>query len=332
MDNSIEDAITKSKNEFVEPRPAKIAKIDSIEVQKEIRILAKQCDFCHEAFENQENLTDHVVSSHCKITCKVCNREYSHSLALRKHFTYVHAARSFGCGKCEEAFSTKDLLSRHHKIVHSDTEKHEKSFVSHDRKSLLEVIYSCDFCYKMFNSLIDFSTHICIKEDFKDYEKPAPFEKFELLIKMLSSRNQENIITDTQKTKTSSGDYDQPRIMTYTCEICGWTCIVNESAKRDHMKKCKRKPFECDICEKSFEDCKKLAKHYKVHDCKCEICKKGFISLKAHLAKVSNRKGEKCDFCDKYFNKSEKSCGKLIHMKVCEKKPKNDKKLLACRS
>lgn len=57
----------------------------------------------------------------------------------------------------------------------------------------------------MFNSLIDFSTHTCIKEDFKDYEKPTPFDKFELLIKALSSRNQENIITDTQITKTSSG-------------------------------------------------------------------------------------------------------------------------------
>ena len=56
MDNSIEEAITKSKNEFVKPKPAKIARIDSIEVQKDNQIQTKKCDFCPEFFEAQENL------------------------------------------------------------------------------------------------------------------------------------------------------------------------------------------------------------------------------------------------------------------------------------
>ena len=94
MDNSIDDALAKSKNEFVEPRPAKIAKINSIEVQKHNQIQTKQCDFCPESFETQENLTDHVISNHCKITCKVCDKEFPDSVALKKHFPDEHTVKS----------------------------------------------------------------------------------------------------------------------------------------------------------------------------------------------------------------------------------------------
>ena len=158
MDNSIEDALAKSKNEFVEPKPAKIAKIDSIEVQNDNLIQTKQCDFCPESFETQENLTDHVISSHCKITCKVCDEEFPQSLALKKHYTYEHAVKNVKCKSCDMEFSTKDLLSKHHETVCSNTQ-----------------IQKCHFCRTIFVGSSACAKTVHMKTCKKNPEKLAKY-------------------------------------------------------------------------------------------------------------------------------------------------------------
>ena len=139
MKSSMEDALFKSKNEFVRPKPAKLSKIDSIEDRKETETSAIQCNFCHDSFENQENLTDHVISIHCMITCKVCDKVFPNSPALKEHFSNVHVAKNVKCEKCEKEFSTKNFLSKHYENVHFDTKTLETSSVNHDKKSLIKV-------------------------------------------------------------------------------------------------------------------------------------------------------------------------------------------------
>ena len=82
MKSSMEDALVKSKKEFVRPKPTKLSKIDSIEDKKETETLALKCNFCHDSFENQKNLTDHVISIHCMINCKVCDKRFPNSPAF----------------------------------------------------------------------------------------------------------------------------------------------------------------------------------------------------------------------------------------------------------
>ena len=49
-------ALTKSKNEFVEPKPDKIAKVE-----------IGKCHKCTKTFAEKEELSEHVTSEHSKI-------------------------------------------------------------------------------------------------------------------------------------------------------------------------------------------------------------------------------------------------------------------------
>ena len=308
MNNLIEEAITESKNEFVAPRPVKITKIDSIEVQKDNLIQTKQCDFCPDSFENQENLTDHVISNHCKITCKVCDKQFPESLALKKHFTDEHAVTNVNCDKCEKEFSTKDLLSKHQKNGHSDTHNHNTSPVGDlDQNRPMKVIYRypCMICYETYNTRQDLSTHICIKEGLRKNDKRPPL-KCELCEEIFYSTSKFKKHFDWKHFSAMCNQFNQ-------CEFCGIR-FSNQHRLHFHLEGDNLpSPKKCDFCDRlCFPPCVKYV-HMKKCEKRFEIlyhclgCNKEFNNkyIKRDHQKMCSHfikaKYFQCKFCDKKF-------------------------------
>ena len=72
------------------------------------------------------------------------------------------------------------------------------------------------------------------------------------------------------------------------------------------------KPYECDICSKSFTELRSLKEHKLIHDpshrFQCQHCQKSFVQknhLKYHLAskhgESSGQKSHICHVCNKTF-------------------------------
>ena len=89
--DSIEDALAKSQEEFLGSKPAKVPKLDLVQGEKEIQIIASfQCRKCPAKFENQLSFSEHVISEHNKMSCNVCQVEFAGSSALKRHVSRNH--------------------------------------------------------------------------------------------------------------------------------------------------------------------------------------------------------------------------------------------------
>ncbi|KAL1122317.1 hypothetical protein AAG570_003722 [Ranatra chinensis] len=81
-----------------------------------------------------------------------------------------------------------------------------------------------------------------------------------------------------------------------------------------------RRPFFCDICNKSFNRVSTLISHRKIHSNDkrhiCHICNKGFHqkgNLRNHIYTHTNERPYKCEICEKGFNQK----SNLVCHKVC---------------
>ena len=83
----------------------------------------------------------------------------------------------------------------------------------------------------------------------------------------------------------------------------------------NHSSKSKRRTWNCDLCEKTFNRSDNLSKHLRVHgqipkseDFKCEPCNKTFFekrNLNCHNISFHGdvKFGIKCNYCPKIFAK-----------------------------
>ena len=81
MGNSMEDAIAQSNQEFVEPKPAKKPRLDSVENEVGKRAQLLTCIECPSDFHSKELLVDHIIQTHTKVKCKLCMGKFDNSLA-----------------------------------------------------------------------------------------------------------------------------------------------------------------------------------------------------------------------------------------------------------
>ena len=227
MEDSIENAVDLSKDEFVKPKPAKIARI---EVQKQNNKLNYQCHKCTKTFEEKDKITDHITFEHSKIICDVCGKLFEQISALKKHFSNDHLIQNISCDKCDIIFLTQELLNEHKLMVHEDAKcvKCDKTFTYLELRNHIGQRVSCKTCRADFCTNNGLSFHL-LKSHPNHQASIKSSEKF-------------------QKAKEPPKQFN----VRMKCDLCDKEFKQFSSLKShmsaDHLTKC----LKCDKCEETF--------------------------------------------------------------------------------
>ena len=191
------------------------------------------------------------------------------------------------------------------------------------------------------------------EEDFEDLEEiQSENDKNEIKeivlhnIKVIHTSSDEEI--EKLKTEIHPNDLVSTPTSLKPCEICG--IKISEKNFENHVKSCKQKfeskfkkkrQFECEFCEASFDVKAVLQRHIKTLHEKvrlfCDLCPKSFTTTqnwkKHQLAVHEGQNKKNCKKCDMSFNddRSLKTHEEIKHLEVrfkCLKCPKSSKSTL----
>ena len=286
----MEDALAQSNQEFIEPKSAKKPKIDSVENEVGKRAQLFTCVECPSEFNSKELLADHIIQTHTKVKCKLCSKDYD-ILALKKHYSEDHLAKTFVCDKCEKTFVTQDLLKKH------QTEKHELFCV-------------CGICKQGFQSMKELGEH------FESHElQPNSLEKIHNKPFEQKSKNTKKAIA--KKTIQST---NTPRKMSkeYACGSCDRSFKLADNLSY-HIELA-HETHKCYVCNKGFTKeiglqihlTKEIGDLQKVRSSKegnkCDFCSRRFVSSCGKTAHLKN--------CPKKLTNSGKSMNKQFRKKI----------------
>ena len=220
------------------------------------------------------HLKDHsetFVKSH---KCNICNQSFSRVFDLKKHIHIIHEGRKdYECKSCGKSFTKSGSLKKHNHVVHKGT----KDFM-------------CESCGKSFSRSADVKRHMNSLHDDKN------------------DINQKSLHESHLKIEISKNKHSK----SYICEVCCTSFLTKKSFsnhfisahnhhRQKEIKKLARKNdattslFQCDICEKRFDEKRNLRWHKEWHGewiYECDICNKKLPS-KQILGSHKNRHRQK---------------------------------------
>lgn len=210
-----------------------------------------------------------------KSTCPECGEDFKFFGALMMHINRVHlkktTSRPFLCERCGEGFSSNLAVQRHAVNCHAGTLNyilHEQE-KEHSPKKL-----KCPKCSQIFHSHYLLKGHLATSHDFKDYKLPCAVCKKTFIAKSRLDYHVRRVHLKERK---------------FVCQDCGFKAFNGDHLKRHMVKHSDNRPFECDICKKSFQRKRTLDFHKRIHTNDkryvCRICSRAFVqltSLKLH--------------------------------------------------
>ena len=114
-----------------------------------------------------------------------------------------------------------------------------------------------------------------------------------------------------QKEETAFIAKGVKRKRTYECDVCEKRFNESGNLKRHMRIHTNENPYECDVCEKRFRQSSNLKIHMRIHTnekpYECDVCDKAFRTsgqLKVHMRIHTNEKPYECDVCEKRFRTS----------------------------
>ena len=265
--DSVENAIDRSKDEFVKPKPAKIARV---EVEKQTKKFNFQCHKCPKTFEVKDEITDHVTFEHSKIICDICGKLFDQISALKKHFSNDHLNENVSCDKCDKIFLTKELLKEHQFMIHVDVKcaKCDQTFTNKELREHVEKGVSCQTC----------KIELCNDDLLADHLKLHKSSKCPSCDETFRS-----IVEVDRHVKSDHGKY--------ACNICeesfvDYSQLLQHQVKTNHLLLTK---YTCSFCGNQFKDTISLKKHCKFT---CKVCKFIFckrVSLIEHITITAHK-------------------------------------------
>ena len=252
----------------------------------------KTCDICNKTFSSTHYLWKHYRDVHERITekCSICNKEILKSNILR-HKQLAHRPQK--CGLCDTNFSDVDTLKKHIKEVHA-----------------IKTENKCDLCNVKFAKKGVLNRHL--EYAHKDYEfKCQHCQKF------FSTKQNRDIHISTVHLG----------IKKFKCDFCektfGYRTHLKDHLHRLHKGKSESNKYECNLCGKTLNNKLGLKRHQGgVHGMshlltnKCEICGKcfsdstGLVNHKANIHGIGDAQYRKrtkskslmCKICDRFFD------------------------------
>lgn len=131
------------------------------------------CEICAKTYKTKESYLMHV-KSHSekapKFQCSLCNQKYTTQAGVRRHMIR-HQNETVPCPHCDKLSPNKLALKAHIQFSHKLTRSHLCQICDRGFKRLIslkehmashtgELLYSCQFCPKKFNSNANKYSHL----------------------------------------------------------------------------------------------------------------------------------------------------------------------------
>lgn len=274
-----------------------------------------RCCGCYQTFITEEELNDHSNQCHRQFQqpdgkdrpyeCDRCFRRFVKAVSLQMHRAFVKNVQIYSCKLCDQKFNFQTPFLLHY-------ETHERFSGREDRRGPKpkpleddEKFYCCfTACKASFLEYSDLLTHVdenhgVKRNQFKDY-RDTDENCCEVCFRSFS--NYRGLLRHVVvQRKSNSG-------ARHTCSTCGIQMKSLAQLKDHENKHLGIKPYECDVCQKTFGTKTILKNHMIVHQSdrpfSCEICGKTFArkrNYKDHAMTHTDEKPWECEICKLTF-------------------------------
>ena len=263
-----------------------------------------------EAFINTEKVESNTeVSNKPKKSlfhCELCEKTFVGKSALKQHLSIHSGEKQFKCDFCEKSYRQKYSLSIHLR-VHSGEKPFEcdvchKRFSDKSNRDMHLRVHSEEKPFKCSHCDVAFARNGDLTKHIKGYCKKAPQEC--VLIKPKYTEPDTN--TDLNSCHQSQTD-KKP----FNCQLC-LKSFTSKSYLKIHARMHKgERPYKCEFCAESFFSQGQCTIHKRKHMGErfpCELCQQTFASktgLKKHLSSHTGERPFQCEFCEKNFRQRE---------------------------
>ncbi|XP_059609049.1 transcription factor grauzone-like [Phlebotomus argentipes] len=132
------------------------------------------CEVCAKIFRCKnlfkQHVAEHTSQQEPLVPCTVCGKMFKHRIAMRKHMQRHNTTGPLECPICQRMAPNKPALTEHIKYKHKAQRIHKCTLCERSFKTALslkehmashtgQVLYSCLFCPKQFNSNANYFRH-----------------------------------------------------------------------------------------------------------------------------------------------------------------------------
>ncbi|XP_037602115.1 zinc finger protein 770-like [Sebastes umbrosus] len=207
--------------------------------------------FSKQAYSKEHLQSQELSSGRSKTTlkhqCPACLKTFCSPSKLQRHFLNHTGQKPYSCTMCRKAFTQKVHLKSHlstaNTCSHSaHTERNMQSFCNSKQTSGLQ----------LQSSLQQHPT-----------SHPSPVNSSVEL--ELQCKISVNAVQDLNKTEIKSDAVVKPQQSLNTRSQCWSVCQKSDEQERQHSTHKDLKPFQCMICNRSFQLEINLIRHHKIH-------------------------------------------------------------------
>lgn len=275
------------------------------------------CEICDAVFSTGDHLRSHERRIHPVVKenhdCTQCGKSFKTGEGLKRHENNVHGERRVHCDVCEFKCQRASVMQRH-KAKHTDEYTSECSVCARMFKTKTECtvhvkavhnerLYNCEICEKQCQTSGNLRNHFLVAHGERNGDN-AIRTNFEC-----DSCGQ--VFTSTIGLKEHKKyQHNSGTIAKLKCNEC-LKMFVKQQTLKTHIAGVhgnNKRPFSCDVCQKSFKTNSTLFSHRKTHQTKsfhCKNCTQSFVelaNLKRH-ERTTHLSPEtfECDQCHKQY-------------------------------